>query len=132
MSPRRLLRFITVAAAASVVMLDARAEAEQASEAEVRQSARDHLESRAVLGDPERVQLRLGGEYGITWTSQSDLVLSAVPTDRIDSDENLMADNELGQNHYALHWLRFRPELRFLSRFRLVSWIDLLDGFLFF
>jgi hypothetical protein len=86
------------------------------------------FQSRASWGDPERVQFSIPGEAAFRFIWQSDMELSAVPTDRADPEENVMADNLLGQNLYAMTWLRFRPELRFLGNFRLIGQLDLLHG----
>lgn len=97
--------------------------------------ASEHFQGRLRVGDPDRAQFIFGGEYGLRIIGQSDLRLSEVPTNRADPEENLLGPvdgdhdpNELGQNFYLLHWIRVRPELRFLTNFRLVGQIDLLHG----
>jgi hypothetical protein len=88
------------------------------------------FESRAHWGDPDRIQLAIPGEAALRLVYQSDMELSAIPTDREDPDENVLEDNLLGQRWYLLSWLRLRPELRFAGRFRLVGQLDLLHGHL--
>jgi hypothetical protein len=94
-----------------------------------------HHPTRLRVGDPDRVEFSFGGEYALRITGQGAMRLSEVPTDREDPDENLLgpvtADgdpNELGQEMYLYHWLRIRPELRFLGQARLVAQADLLHG----
>jgi hypothetical protein len=70
------------------------------------------------------------GEMALRLIYQTDLKLSAVPTDRPNPDENILRHNRLGQNLYSLSWVRARPELAFSGRFRLVGQIDVLHGHL--
>ncbi len=107
------------------------AEAAHGEEAEEEHEEESHhFESRAFWGDPERVQFGIPGEIALRLITQSDMELSAIPTDRDDPEENIYDDNYLGQNTYLLSWLRVRPELRFAGRFRLVGQVDLLHGHL--
>lgn len=89
-----------------------------------------HFESRAYWGDPDRIQFGIPGELALRLIYQSDMELSAIPTDRDDPDENFFEDNQLGQNLYLMSWLRIRPELNFAGRFRLVGQLDVLHGHL--
>ena len=101
-------------------------EAEEEAHAEADEGHR----TRASVGDPARVAFSVPGELALRFTWQSDMELSAVPTDRPSPEENLMEDNLLGQNLYLLSWIRFRPELRVLRTLRLVGQLDLLHGHL--
>lgn len=111
------------------------AEPPPAPSADVLEAEDEGFRSRVVFGSPARVQFSFPGTYGLRLVGQSDMLLSAVPTDRQDPEENLFGPvtrdgdpNELGQNFYVLHWLRISPQLRFLRRFRLVGQVDLLHG----
>jgi hypothetical protein len=90
----------------------------------------EHFQSRFSFGDPERIRFSMPGEAALRLIYQSDMELSAIPTDREDPDENIFEHNSLGQNLYLMSWVRFRPELAFLGRLRLIGQLDVLHGHL--
>ena len=47
-----------------------------------------HFQTYVRFGDPERIEFRFPGDYGLRLVGQSDMEISAVPTDREDPEEN--------------------------------------------
>src|SRR5947209_7543402 len=73
-----------------------------------------------VAEESRFLRLTLPGEYMIRGTWESSIPLTAPGNDP--------SANTLGQNAYALHWLRVSPDLNYDDRLLVRGQIDLLTG----
>jgi hypothetical protein len=79
--------------------------------------------------DPDTYRFSLHGEHQLRWQAQRSFPM--VATASAIAAQPGLAENSLGQNHFAHHWLRLTPRFQVRDTIELVGQLDLLTGVIF-